>query len=402
MVNGRPGVAPQTAKREEFTRLIAEGLSIAEAVRRVGIHYRTGRRWLRGRTVRMPSGVARHYDPVIIVKAPVSARFLSENERITIADLRRRGHTVRDIGTRLGRAPSTVSRELRRNQAPYGGYRPFQAHRMAQARRRRPGRGKIRRDPVLARFVQERLDRRWSPAQISRALRCEYPDQPAQQLSTEAIYQAIYRSGSEIRRPQRATLLRTGRRYRRRRLAPGHRPRRLVSMVSIDERPDIADRREAGHWEGDLIVGAGNRSAIGTLVERTSRYTILLHLSGDRSADAVKAAVIAAFAELPVHLRRSLTWDQGNEMAFHTDITRTLGLPIYFCHPHSPWQRPTNENTNGLLRQYFPKGTDLSVHTAGYLHEVAAELNTRPRQVLHWATPHATFGTLRIVPVLRP
>lgn len=402
MVNGRPGVAPQTVRRAEFTRLIAEGLSIAEAARRVGIHYRTGRRWLRGRTVRLPSGTARHYDPVIIVKAPVSARFLSEDERIAIADLRRRGHTIRDIGARLSRAPSTVSRELRRNTAPEGGYRPFQAHRMAQARRRRPGRDRIRRDPVLARFVQDGLDRRWSPAQISRALHDEYPGQRARQLSTEAIYQAIYRCGSEIRRPQRVTLLRTGRRYRRRRLAAGHRPRRLVSMVSIDERPDIADRREAGHWEGDLIVGAGNRSAIGTLVERTSRYTILLHLSGDRSADAVKAAIIAAFADVPAHLRRSLTWDQGNEMACHADITRALGLPIYFCHARSPWQRPTNENTNGLLRQYFPKGTDLSVHTAGYLHDVASELNSRPRQVLHWATPHATFTTLRNVPVLRP
>ena len=402
MVNGRPGVAPQTAKREEFTRLIAEGLSIAEAARRVGIHYRTGRRWLRGRTVRLPSGVARQYAPVIIVEAPVSARFLSEDERVTIADLRRRGHTIRDIGARLGRAPSTVSRELRRNRTPDEGYRPFQAHRMAQARRRRPGRGKLRQDPVLARFVQDRLDQRWSPAQISRALRDECPDQPARQLSTEAIYQAIYRSGSEFRRPQRPTLLRSGRRDRRRRLAPGHRPRRLVSMVSIDERPDIADRSVAGHWEGDLIVGAGNRSAIGTLVERTSRYTILLHLAGNRSADAVRAAVIAAFADLPVHLRRSLTWDQGNEMALHAEITRTLGLPIYFCHPHSPWQRPTNENTNGLLRQYFPKGTDLSLHTAGHLHEVAAELNSRPRQVLRWATPHATFSTLQTVPVLRP
>ena len=178
---------------------------------------------------------------------------------------------------------------------------------MAQARQRRPGRGKIRRDPFLGRFVQERLDRRWSPAQISRALHGEFPDQLERQLSTEAIYQAIYRCGDELRRPQRATLLRTGRRYRRRRLAPGHRPRRLVAMVSIDQRPDIVDRREPGHWEGDLIVGTGNRSAIGTLVERTSRYTILLHLAGYRSADAVKAAVIAAFADLPVHLRRSLT-----------------------------------------------------------------------------------------------
>jgi IS30 family transposase len=149
-------------------------------------------------------------------------------------------------------------------------------------------------------------------------------------------------------------------------------------------------------------VGAGNRSAIGTLVERTSRYTILLHLAGGRSAAAVSASVIAAFTELPEHLRRSLTWDQGNEMACHADITRTLGLPIYFCHPHSPWQRPTNENTNGLLREYFAKGTDLSVHTASHLHAVAAELNSRPRRVLDWATPHATFSTLRDVPVLRP
>jgi len=349
MVNGRPGVAPQTAKRNEFTGLIAEGLSIAEAARRIGIHYRTGRRWLRCRTVRMPSGTAHHYDPVIIVKAPLSARFLSEDERLTIADLRHRGHTIRAIGAPLGRAPSTVSRELRRNQAPEGGYRPFRAQRMAQARRHRPGRGKTRRDPVLARFVQEHLDQRWSPAQISRALRDEFPDQPARQLSTEAIYQAIYRSGDELRRPQRATLLRTRRRYRRRRLAAGHRPRRLVSMASIDERPDIADRREPGHWEGDLIVGTGNRSAIGTPVERTSRYTVLLHLAGDRSAHALRAAVIAAFAELPVHLRRSLTWDQGNEMACHADITRTLGLPIYLCHPHSPWQRPTNENTVSVV-----------------------------------------------------
>src|SRR5690242_16973389 len=225
MVNGRPGVAPQTAKREEFTRLIAAGLSIAEAVRRVGIHYRTGRRWLRGRTVRLPSGAARHYDPVIIVKAPVSSRFLSEDERVTIADLRRRGHTIRDIGTRLGRAPSTISRELRRNRAPEGGYRPSPAQRMAQARRPRPGRGKLRRDPVLARFVP-------GP---SRPTVESGPDQPgpARPVPRPARPPAVDRGDlpghlpgdlplrSQIRRPQRATLLRSGRRYRHRRLAPG-------------------------------------------------------------------------------------------------------------------------------------------------------------------------------------
>jgi IS30 family transposase len=178
MGKGEPGAKPHRMQREQFATLMGGGASIADAARSVGIHYRTGRRWLRGRTVQLPDGAARHYDPVIRVKAMVSARFLSEDERIAIADLRRRGHTVRDIAARLGRAPSTVSRELRRNQAPDGGYRPFRAHRMAQARRRRTGRGKIRRDPVLARFVQGRLDQRWSPAQISRALRDEFPGEP--------------------------------------------------------------------------------------------------------------------------------------------------------------------------------------------------------------------------------
>ena len=402
MVKGEPGAKPHRLKRERFATLMGEGRSIADAARLVGVHYRTGRRWLRGRTVQLPGGGARHYDPVIVIKAPASLRYLSEDERIAIADLRRRGHTIRDIAARLQRAPSTISRELRRNQSPDGAYLPFRAHRMAQVRRRRLGRGKMRHDPVLAQFVQTRLDRRWSPAQISRALREEFPGEPARQLAAETIYQAIYRTGSDIRRPQSGTLLRSGRRYRRRRLAPGHRPRRLVRMVSIDERPDVADRSVAGHWEGDLIVGAGNRSAIGTLVERTSRFTILLHLPGGRSAAAVKQAVISTFAQLPPHLRRSLTWDQGNEMAFHGDITRALAMPVYFCHPRSPWQRPTNENTNGLLRQYFPKGTDLTTHTAQHLREVATELNTRPRQVLNWATPFDAFSTLLDTPMLRP
>ena len=405
MTRGKRGPDPQWAKREEFARLIGEGRTIAEATRTVGVHYRTGRRWLRGRTVITAAGTVLKYEPVIIAPVQVSARFLSDDERVAIADLRRRGNTLRQIGSQLGRSPSTISRELRRNQAPDGSYRPFQAHRIAQARRRRPGRGKLVHDPVLAAVVQEKLDKRWSPAQISTALRQQFPGEPQRHVCAETIYQSIYRGHSDFRRPHRATLLRSGRRYRRRRLAVAHRPRRLVGMVSIDERCDISDRKQPGHWEGDLIVGIGNRSAIATLVERTSRYTILLHLSGGRSAQLVRDALIARFEQLPVHLRRSLTWDQGNEMAFHADITRALGMPIYFCHARSPWERPTNENTNGLLRQYFPKHTDLSVHSAQYLQLVADELNNRPRKILNDQTPTARFTALIASPpqpVLRP
>ncbi|MEC4614956.1 MULTISPECIES: IS30 family transposase [Tsukamurella] len=293
---------------------------------------------------------------MIVVKQPMSARFIFEDERVLIADLRRRGVTFRDIASQLDRAPSTISRELRRNKAPDGSYRPFQAHRVAEARRRRPGRGRINRDRVLTAFVQEYLDKRCSPIQISIALRQRFVDDPSRQVCAETVYQSIYCSDSDFRRPHRATLLRSGRRYRRRRLAPALLPRRLVGMVSIDDRPDISDRLIPGHWEGDLIVGTGYRSAIGTLVERTSRYTILLHLGGARSAEAVRDAMITTLRQFPAPLRKSVTWDQGNEMAHHAQITNQLDMPVYFCHAHSPWERPTNENTNGLLRKYPPEG----------------------------------------------
>ncbi|WP_445515062.1 IS30 family transposase [Tsukamurella ocularis] len=391
---GKAGPEPQWEKRRRFAELIGAGHTIADAAREVGIHYRTGRTWLRGRRVGRLSGNTRQYEPVIVVKQPVSARFISEDERVLIADLRRRGSAIRDIATRIGRAPSTVSRELRRNTAPDGTYRPFQAHRMAEARRRRPGRGRINRDRVLAAFVQEHLDKRWSPSQISTALRQRFPSDPGKHVCAETIYQSICRSDSDFRRPHRATLLRSGRRYRRRRLAPGLRPRRLVGMVSIEERPDISDRLIPGHWEGDLIVGTGNRSAIGTLVERTSRYTILLHLGGNRSAEAVRDAMITTLQQLPAPLRKSVTWDQGNEMAHHAQITERLDMPVYLCHARSPWERPTNENTNGLLRQYLPKGTDLRAHSAEYLAEVQNELNDRPRKVLGNRSPAAFFNDL--------
>ena len=397
MARGRPGPAPQVAKREWFVRLIAQGVSNTEACRTVGVNRRTGNRWRHGRTVTSSSARRLHYPPVTSApKAEISARYLSEDERVTIADLKRRGLTVTAIGSELGRSPATVSRELRRNQDPTSGqYRPFTAQRLAVARRARPGRGKLGGDAVLRQFVQDRLDKRWSPQQICAALRREFPDEPERKLVHETIYQAIYRPELGGLRRDLPAALRTGRRRRRPHRHPGaRRPGRLVGMTMIDQRPaEAADRSEAGHWEGDLITGAANGSAIGTLVERVSRFTILLHLaSGRHTAEDVRTALVTAMAQLPAELRRSLTWDQGREMALHADIAQQLGMPVFFCEPHSPWQRPSNENTNGLLRQYFPKGTDLRAHGPEELAAVALELNERPRETLGWDSPATRLG----------
>jgi len=240
------------------------------------------------------------------------------------------------------------------------------------------------------------LDLSWSPEQIAHHLRWAFPGQLARHLTCESIYQAIYaRDGVLGRDACRA--LRTGRRRRRPHPRADQRTRRsLTNMTMIAERPaSVADRAEAGHWEGDLITGAANRSAIGTLVERTTRHTILLHLPGAHTADAVADAVTAAMEHLPARLRRTLTWDQGTEMAQHTRISAATGMPVYFCEAHSPWQRGTNENTNGLLRQYFPKGTDLRAHSAERLAAVQEELNNRPRKTLHWNTPAAALALLQ-------
>src|SRR5512144_1846981 len=262
MVRGRPGPAPQTAKREEFTRLISRGVSNAAACRIVGVNPRTGRRWRHGRAITSSSGRRLHYPPVIDMrKREISARYLSEEERIVIADLWRRGRTVRAIAVAVHRNPSTISRELRRSRAP--------------DRRARPGRGKLVGDRVLRRFVAERLRTRWSPEQICRALRAAFPDEPERHLVPETVYQAVYRPdlGGLHRELPRA--LRTGRRRRKPHQRPdARRPGRLPDPTMIDRRPVAAtDRAEPGHWEGDLITGAGNRSAVGTVVERSSRFT---------------------------------------------------------------------------------------------------------------------------------
>jgi IS30 family transposase len=329
-------------------------------------------------------------------KSEISPRYLSEDERVRIADLRRAGLGVRAIAAELGRSPSTVSRELRRNQDPGSGqYRPFAAQRLAADRRARPGRGKLIGDRVLRQFVAERLEKRWSPEQICQALRAEFPGDPGRHLVHETIYQAVYRPELGGLRRDLPRVLRTGRRRRRPRRRPdARRAGALTAMTMISQRPAAAaDRSEAGHWEGDLITGASNRSAIGTLVDRASRFTILVHLPGRRhTAEVVRDALIAALAALPAQLRRSLTWDQGKEMALHAEIAGALGMPVFFCDPHSPWQRPSNENTNGLLRQYFPKGSDLRAHGPDRLAAVAAELNARPRKTLGWDTPAARLG----------
>ncbi len=397
MAHGRPGPAPQTAKREQFARLIARGVSNAEACRIVGVNPRTGKRWRHGRSITSSSGERLHYPPVISArKQVISPRYLSEDERVVIADLHRRGQSARGIAAELGRSPATISRELRRNKDPGSGqYRPFTAQRLAAGRRARPGRGKLAADPVLRQFVAGLLEKRWSPEQISHALRCEFPGEPWRHVVHETIYQAVYRPELGGLRRDLPKALRTGRRRRRPRRRPdARRAGSLTRMTMISERPaEAASRVEPGHWEGDLITGASNRSAIGTLVDRASRFTILVHLPGRRhTAEAVRDALVAAMAMLPAQLRRSLTWDQGKELALHTEIARALGMPVFFCDPHSPWQRPTNENTNGLLRQYFPKGSDLRVHGQQRLAAVASELNDRPRKTLGWDTPAARLA----------
>ena len=384
----RPGSGARWDKREEFGRLIALGVSNSEACRIVGVNRKTGHRWRHGRTITGTNGRILEYPAVVMAnKRVISSRFLSVDERVTIGDLDRAGHGVREIARRLSRSPATVSRELRRNRDE-GRYRPYAAQRRADKRRGRSRPGKLARDPALRECVQDWLDRRWSPEQISHVLRREFPDDPGRHLAHETIYQAIYRPELGGLRRDLHRRLRTGRRCRKPRRRPDMRRSRLGNITMIDQRPaEAGDRAVPGSWEGDLIMGAGNRSAVGTLVERSSRAVILLPLPDGKSAEDVRDAVIAALAPLPPQLRTSLTWDQGTEMALHADISTTLGLAVFFWAKASPWQRPSNENTNGLLRQYFPKGSDLRTYSAEQLAEVAAELNGRPRKTLGWHTP---------------
>jgi IS30 family transposase len=384
-----PAGGVQAEKQQRYLQLIAQGVNNSEACRLVGIDRRTGNRWRYGRTVRNSAGAVVIYPPVKITESrPRNPRYLSEQERIRIADLIAAKVTVRGVAAELGRAPSTISREIRRNSDPDGRYRPHHAEHAARLRAGKPRRRRIAVDGVLAETVQRLLAKRWSPEQVAHELRVLFAGQPLRWLCKESIYQAIYDAAVAITRPAR-------RRRRRRRLLGLQRRGRLTAMRMIDERPvEVEDRVQPGHWEGDLIMGAGNRSAIGTLVERTTRFLILLPFpDGIATTDGVRQTITSALESLPQPLRRTLTWDQGKELAMHQQITAGIGTGVFFCDAHSPWQRGSNENMNGLLRDYFPKGTDLSVHTAEDIARIAAEVNERPRKTLGWQRPAGLFNS---------
>jgi transposase, IS30 family len=303
------------------------------------------------------------------------------------------GQSARRIARDLGRAPSTISREIERCGGR-GRYRALSAERAAIGRLARPKPGKLSRSPRLRAAVEAGLGRHWSPQQISARLKLEHPEDPEMRISHETIYQSLYVQSRGELRAQLAANLRRGRVRRRARGAPEHRGR-IADMVPIAERPpEVSDRAVPGHWEGDLLVGKAGRSFIATLVERQTRYVLLARLGSERKSAHVTAALAESIARLPAHLALSLTWDQGNELAEHARFTAKTGVSVYFCDPHSPWQRGSNENTNGLLRQYLPKGTDLAARSQVELDAIAAELNGRPRQTLDWATPAEKMAEL--------
>jgi len=429
---GRPPVLHRSERRP-FWKAIANGCSSEEAALGAGVSSAVGARWFRECGGMPPS----HLSPSSL---PISGRYLSLAEREQIALLRAQSQGVREIAHQLARSPSTISRELRRNAATRSGgfeYRAITAQWHADRSARRPKRAKLAINAVLRRYVQDRLAgkvatphgraiagpmvvwkgrrhgrrqhrrwaRAWSPEQIAHRLPIDFPEDTSMRISHEAIYQALYIQGRGALRRELTACLRTGRALRVPRERTRGRGKSFITPeILISERPATVDNRAIpGHWEGDLILGLGS-SAIGTLVERTTRFTMLLHLPplpghgheprdkhgpalAGHGAEAVRDAIVKAMASLPEQLRRSLTWDQGAEMSQHAQLAIDTGLKVYFCDPQSPWQRGTNENTNGLLRQYFPKGTDLSVHRPNDLHAVALALNTRPRKTLNWRTP---------------
>jgi IS30 family transposase len=363
---------PATTKRRYF-ELIREGHKGAVAARLVGVSTSCGSLWF------LDAGGMLIPDP-----GPISSRFLSQDDRIAIADGLHAGHSPKVIGAAIGKSFQTVYREIRRNSKPDGSYQPWWAHNRALLRRGRPKPTKIAARKKLRSVIKAKLDVKWSPQQIGRFLRRSYPGRPEMYACAETIYRAVFAGtfGTDNRS------LRTGRCRRKlhRRGVPS--PNKIKNMRLIAQRPrDVEDRVETGHWEGDLIIGAMSGSAIGTLVERTSRYVVLIHLPAGYKAPQLRDALVAQLLTLPAGLRKSLTWDQGREMTLHEQTAAAAGLDVYFCDAHSPWQRGTNENTNGLLRQYFPKHTDLAAYTRKDLQRVAAELNDRPRLVLNDRTP---------------
>jgi len=436
---GRPPVAGRDEQRR-FWAAIAAGKASEIAAVGAGAPPAVGTRWFRKAGGMPPKMFA-------LSAKPLSSRYLSFMEREEIGLLRAQGLTMQEVARRLGRAASTISRELRRNAATRSGgleYRATTAQWHAERAARRPKQAKLALNAALQAYVQERLagvvvapsgapvpgpavswkgrrhgprqDRRWasawSPEQIARRLPIDFPEDQTMRISHEAIYQALFVQGRGALRRELTACLRTGRALRMPRARTRRRGKTFIPPeIMISQRPaEAADRAVPGHWEGDLIVGLGS-SAIGTLVDRTTRFTLLLYLPrmtghghedrvkngpalAGHGAEAVRDAITRTIITLPKQLRRSLTWDQGAELAQHARLKIDAGLQVYFCDPHSPWQRGTNENTNGLLRQYFPKGTDLSMHSLEGITAVAAALNSRPRKTLGWKTPAEALDRL--------
>ena len=370
-------------RQRVFWSGVRQGMLIEDAALFAGVSFTTGRWWFRDAGGVNPSAIA---EP--------SVRLLSFVEREEIACLRRAKCGVREIARQLDRSPSTISRELGRPTSARG-YLASVAQADADRLARRPKPAKLATNLRLRKHVQERLIKNDSPEQITERLRAKFVDDPEMRVSHETIYRSLYVQGRGGLKRELVKHLRTGRSLRKPHRKSGERRGRIKDMVMIADRPpEVEDRAVPGHWEGDLITGEANGSAIGTLVERATGFVMLLHLRDDHGAVSVAEAMITAMAALPETLRRTLTWDQGSEMAHHGRIADATGLDIYFCDPHSPWQRGSNENTNGLLRQYFPKSTDLSFWGPGYLQRVADELNDRPRKRLGWDTPAEALDKL--------
>jgi IS30 family transposase len=365
-----------------FWEAMARGEFITDAAAQAGTYRVKGARWLRAEGgVRPRRG------------RDLKGRCLSFSEREEIALAG--GESMRSIARRLGRHPSTVSRELTRNAGGTSGYRATTAHALAYERASRPKPAKLTTNRRLRARVEEDLRRRYSPEQIVGRLRRQFPDDPEMRVSAETIYQSLYVQSRGALRRDLTRCLRTGRALRRPCRQAAQRKNRIPDMINISQRPAaVEDRAVPGDWEGDLIIGKNNATAIGTLVERTTGYTMLVHLPDGYKAEHVRDALTQKIKTIPEILRASLTWDQGPEMRDWKDVSVAADIDIYFCDPHAPWQRGTSENTNGLLRQYFPKGTDLSVHSAIDLEWVATELNDRPRKRLGFAKPIEEIGPL--------
>ena len=367
-----------------FWAALQRGEFITDAAEAVGTYRKQGARWV------VASGGVRPRRG-----RNLQGRYLSFAEREEIALARAAGESMRSIAARLGRAPSTISRELGRNAEPSGRYRATSAHAAAWERAARPKPAKLATNLALRGKVEQDLQKRYSPEQIAGRLRVEFPDDPEMWVCTETIYQSLYVQSRGALRRELTRCLRTGRALRHPGRQPGQRKNRIPDMVNISERPaEVKDRAVPGHWEGDLIIGKRNLTAIGTLVERSSGYTMLVHLPDGYKPEQVAPALAAKIATLPETVRRSLTWDQGPEMRDWKQVAIAADIEIFFCDPHKPWQRGSNENTNGLLRQYFPKGSDLSVHSEAELDQVAAELNDRPRKRYDYAKPNELISHL--------